>query len=156
MNNVRTIAVGFDGSQDSMAALRWTLAFAKDAAAEVVVIHAVGMVEHQRSPFARDVTPPIIISVARELGFEVRRLHWRVSDGDACSVLLRASAPPLVADLVVVGSRGSGKRAGMLIGSTSLEVAEHSSVPVVIVPSNYTTRAEGSPGSGVSDRSFGA
>jgi len=37
--------------------------------------------------------------------------------------------------LLVVGSRGAGGHAGTLLGSTSLELVEHSSDPVTIVPS---------------------
>jgi nucleotide-binding universal stress UspA family protein len=37
--------------------------------------------------------------------------------------------------VLVVGSRGAGGHAGTLLGSTSLELAEHSPVPVTIVPS---------------------
>jgi nucleotide-binding universal stress UspA family protein len=75
--------------------------------------------------------------MAKEIGIDEIRLRWFVDDGDACSVLLRAGAPPLDADLLVVGSRGYGKRDGLLLGSTSLEVAEHASTPVVIVPSRH-------------------
>jgi nucleotide-binding universal stress UspA family protein len=39
--------------------------------------------------------------------------------------------------MLVVGSRGEGKRDGFLLGSTSLEVAEHATIPVVVVPFNY-------------------
>ena len=41
------------------------------------------------------------------------------------------------ADLLVVGSRGSAAHAGTLLGCTILEIAEHSSVPVTIVPAAY-------------------
>jgi nucleotide-binding universal stress UspA family protein len=49
-------------------------------------------------------------------------------------VLLRCAEEPLRASLLVVGSRGVGAHAGLLLGSTSLELAEHSSIPLVVVP----------------------
>jgi nucleotide-binding universal stress UspA family protein len=41
---------------------------------------------------------------------------------------------PESADLLVVGSRGSEAHEGSLLGSTSLELAERSAIPVTIVP----------------------
>jgi nucleotide-binding universal stress UspA family protein len=50
-------------------------------------------------------------------------------------VLLRAKDEPIEADLLVVGSRGQGVHAGLLLGSTSLQLAERATIPFVIVPS---------------------
>jgi nucleotide-binding universal stress UspA family protein len=140
MSTLKTIAVGYDGSPDAEAAVRWSLKLANATNATVVVVHAIGLLEHLHASFSRDVTPPAIVAIAKESGFDEKHLHWRVDDGDACSVLLRASSSPLNADLIIVGSRGQGKRTGMLLGSTSLEVAEHAQVPLVIVPSGYVDR----------------
>ncbi len=140
MNALKTIAVGYDGSPDAEGAVRWSLLLATATNATVVVVHALGILEHLRTPLSREEPPSAIVTIAEELRFDVQRLHWRVDDGDACSVLLRTGAAPLQADLIVVGSRGQGKRPGMLLGSTSLEVAEHASTPVVIVPSSYVGR----------------
>jgi nucleotide-binding universal stress UspA family protein len=129
------IAVGYDGSPDSEVAVCWSLDLAKKLGATVTVVHAVGLLEHLEVTFSHDETPAALVAIAKERGFDETRLRWFVDDGDACSVLLRVGAPPLDADLLVVGSRGHGKRAGQLLGSTSLEVAEHAATPLVIVPS---------------------
>jgi hypothetical protein len=80
-------------------------------------------------------------AIAKKCGFDQARLSWSVTDGDACSVLLRAVNPPINAELLVVGSRGRGEHSGMLMGSTSLEVVEHATLPVVVVPSDFVPRA---------------
>ena len=61
-------------------------------------------------------------------------VEWRVVDGDPCGALLRKPSHPTRTILLVVGSRGSGAHAGTLLGSTSLELAEHAPIPVTIVP----------------------
>ncbi len=136
MSTPKTIVVGYDGSPNAEAAVRWALALADATDAVVHVVHAVGLIEHLHTTVSRDVAPPPIVAIAKSVGFNEQRLLWHVEDGDGCSVLLRASSAPLDADLIVVGSRGRGQRTGMLLGSTSLEVAEHASIPVVIVPSD--------------------
>jgi nucleotide-binding universal stress UspA family protein len=136
MNHLRTIVVGYDGSSDAETAVRWTLHVASEADANVTVVHAVGILEHLSSSFSRNDMPPALLALARECGFDETHLHWLVDNGDPCSVLLRTSALPNEVDMLVVGSRGQGKRAGLLLGSTSLEVVEHATIPVVVVPSS--------------------
>ncbi|HEV3186552.1 MAG TPA: universal stress protein [Acidimicrobiales bacterium] len=46
MKPMRTIAVGYDGSTDAEAALRWTLDLANMLDASLTVEHAVGLLEH--------------------------------------------------------------------------------------------------------------
>lgn len=60
-------------------------------------------------------------------GVTVRQVVERGTPGFA---LIEASR---VADLVVVGSRGRGGFVGLLLGSSSLEVAAHSHAPVAII-----------------------
>ena len=42
--------------------------------------------------------------------------------------------PPNSATLLVVGSRGAGQHSGSILGSTSLELVETATTPVVVVP----------------------
>jgi nucleotide-binding universal stress UspA family protein len=137
MKPPRTIAVGYDGSADSEIAVRWALHLAVETQANVVVVHAVGLLEDLHARFSREETPAEVLALAKECGINVARLYWHVDDGDACSVLLRATQPPVAADLLVVGSRGQGQHPGLLLGSTSLELAEHSATPVVVVPLSW-------------------
>jgi len=76
----------------------------------------------------------VALKIAADAGLGPGEVEWRVVDGDPCGALLRMAEPPETAILLVVGSRGAGAHAGSLLGSTSLELAEHSPVPVTIVP----------------------
>jgi nucleotide-binding universal stress UspA family protein len=132
---LRTIAVGFDGSPSAEIAVRWSFTLARLIDADVVIVHAVGLLERMEHAIAPDRFLESVHRISDEVGFERSRLRWHVTDGDACSVLLRAKDEPIEADLLVVGSRGQGVHAGLLLGSTSLQLAERATIPFVIVPS---------------------
>ncbi len=127
----RSIAVGFDGSPSATRALRVALALARDAGATTWVLHARGMLEERT---AEPAIPPVVSETVTELGLDPERVRWRVENGDPCSVLLRSVAPPVEAEILVVGRRGHGHPEGLLVGSTSLQLVEHARVPVVVVP----------------------
>jgi nucleotide-binding universal stress UspA family protein len=55
----------------------------------------------------------------------------RAVSGIAAQELITASAD---ADLVVVGARGGGGFARLMLGSTSNQVVSHSAAPVVVIP----------------------
>ena len=63
------------------------------------------------------------------------RIVPEVPHGTPASALLTAAAG---AELLVVGSRGRGGFAGLLMGSVSLECAHHTPCPLVIVPPPQT------------------
>jgi nucleotide-binding universal stress UspA family protein len=135
-NPPNVIAVGFDGSAPSEVAAKWAFAFALQIDADVVLVHAVGILEHLAHEAVTEQFAGAVHTLVIDIGFDESRLQWHVDNGDACSVLLRASQAPIAATLLVVGSRGKGAHAGHLLGSTSLQLAERSSVPLVIIPTD--------------------
>jgi len=132
-----TIAVGYDGSPDAGSAVAWAARVAVALGARLHVVHAVGLLEHAGLAGHAGVDGDVAVRIAVEAGIDPGDVEWSVVDGDPCSALLRLAESPEPAAMLVVGSRGAGAHAGTLIGSTSLELAEHTRVPVTIVPSSY-------------------
>ena len=131
------VVVGDDGSDGARHAVEWAARTAASSGAELRIVHAVGLLEHARLAGATNVDGVQAIARATSTGLDPGRVHWSVDDGDPCTALLRAADRALedaTTVLLVVGSRGAGGHTGTLLGSTSLELAEHSPVPVTIVP----------------------
>jgi nucleotide-binding universal stress UspA family protein len=133
-NTPQVIAVGFDGSPPSELAVAWAMDFARRIDADVVLVHAVGILEHMAHEAITEQFADAVHALAANTGFNEGRLTWHIDNGDACSVMLRAAHEPISATLLVVGSRGRGAHAGHLLGSTSLQLAERSMLPLVIIP----------------------
>ena len=136
-----TIVVGIDGSAPSDAALMWAMTAALAFDAQVVAVHAVGLLEgpHREDESHRP-SDEMVVRLRHEIGRtfehldrlpELRVVFEPGAPGDA---LLRV-AEDEHADLVVVGRRGCGEPSQLDLGSTSRSVAARGTVPVVVVPS---------------------
>lgn len=133
------VVVGVDGSPASYEALRWAARQARligatvDAVAAYDVPGSVGW-------SAPAVDAEFDEAQARQaLDDEIQKVLVQVGDvpleqhlvqGNAARVLIGAS---IGAELLVVGSRGRGGFASLLLGSVSQQCATHASCPVVIV-----------------------
>ena len=130
------ILVGVDGSDESRAAHAWACGLAELAGAEVVSIHALGLLEDldgekvpaqaHRAEIERRFTTEWSPSVRDVI---VRR---EIRDGNPVDVLLRASVET-DADIIVVGNRGVGGFPSELLGSTSSQIAQRADRPVTIM-----------------------
>jgi nucleotide-binding universal stress UspA family protein len=132
------VVVGVDGSQGSKQALRWAAYVAASAQARVEAVAAWefplgygwGTVPQEWSP-AQDTQTNLADTVDEVFG-AARPADMRliVLEGNAARILLEQSQRAL---LLVVGSRGHGGFAGLLLGSVSASVAEHAACPVLVI-----------------------
>jgi nucleotide-binding universal stress UspA family protein len=140
------ITVGVDGSAHSAHALDWAIkeAAVRHAPLTVLTVHTVPMSPWTGNPITlpQDTTD---LETAQQAAEELTlKAASKLDDAAPSSVTVRAvsgfAAQDLIeasrtADLVVVGSRGAGGFARLVIGSVSSQVVHHAHCPVVVVPS---------------------
>jgi nucleotide-binding universal stress UspA family protein len=130
------IVVGVDGSSSSEEALRWALRQSSVTGQEVHAVISWNYVVDYGLSYAdvdweKNATEILDKSVQQVAGAaDTPRVHQHVIAGHPVRVLLDAAED---ADLLVVGCRGHGGFAGMLLGSVSQHVAAHATCPVLIV-----------------------
>jgi nucleotide-binding universal stress UspA family protein len=142
---VKSVLVGVDGSDGSIAAVRWAAELAVPLGAEVIAVHALGLIERLEPDSAAvpvESHVPEIEERCRSIWCaplsEMKVPHRQeMRFGPPARVIL-ALADETDADLIVVGSRGLGGFPELLLGSTSSQVAQHSKRPVVIIPGSFS------------------
>jgi nucleotide-binding universal stress UspA family protein len=148
------IVAGIDGSHESLDAARWALAEARLHDTGLRVVHVWGLPYMAGSTGFAPAPEPLIYEAVKQGAESVLaaattalRGEWTgvevepdlVEGVSVARALVETSAG---AELLVVGSRGHGGFASLLLGSVSQEVAAHARCPVVIVPPG-TLRARG-------------
>lgn len=142
MTGTSRIVVGYDGSESAQQALAWATEEAKlrNTELEIVasweitsVMYSYGYVPSNFSVLEEDARKAVANMLAecaedvRKAGVEV---VTQVRHGQAADELAEAAKD---AALLVVGSRGHGGFAGLLLGSVSAQLAHHAPCPLVIV-----------------------
>ena len=148
---IRRIVVGVDGSDGATRAVMWSARLARATGAEVVAAYAI------ESPvFLEDF--PLVAGPFTIESWDVAWKEWREHTRDLleqrwCRPLdaahvryraeLIAGGPKALielagseeADVIVVGRRGRGGFAELVVGSFSHHLVHHSRTPVIVVPS---------------------
>lgn len=150
--NIKRIVVGLDGSAQSAAALEWAIGFARAFNAEVVAVHAIPFLAYAAEFYG--MAPPI--QYDPEWAAEMKRQfeeEWckplrdsglpyqMVLKNGRPASLIAETAESVGADLVVVGRRGLGGVAEVLLGSVSHELSLHCKRPVLLISEVSTTPA---------------
>jgi|SRR5699024_2899385 len=140
----RRIVVGVDGSEGARRALEWAIREARTHEAALDVISAWTL----PADWAQGYNPELMADLETEsqrVGTKTRAeveevvgthdlpewLTITTQEGPPAAILLERAEQ---ADLIVVGSRGRGGFARMLLGSVSSAVVHHAPCPVVVIP----------------------
>ena len=142
------IIVGVDGSEHSLSALDWALNEADLRQTQLTVITVSPIVsgiygpgyapadyypaeEESRAQAEKATQELVNQAVERRGAAPSMPVTVRALSGLAADELINASEG---ADLLVVGARGAGGFARLVMGSVSTQVTHHAQCPVVVVP----------------------
>jgi nucleotide-binding universal stress UspA family protein len=142
------IIVGVDGSDNSRRALGWAIREAVQRHLPLTVmtiqpdpvrpVTGIYWGVHPGNSFKPELAEKslreFVDQVASEIGGTLPEITVSATTGEIPEELIKASRD---ADLLVVGSRGSGGFTRLLLGSTSSQVTHHAACPVVVVPGTH-------------------
>lgn len=131
------IVVGVDGSESSIEALRYAVraanAFGTSLEAIAVWTYPAGAEVALLAGWSPEEDAHEILETVADVVFNGNRPAWfstATKPGLAARALIEESVG---AEMLVLGSRGRGGFAGLLLGSVSATCAEHAHCPVLIV-----------------------
>ncbi|RBY97728.1 universal stress protein [Blastococcus sp. TF02-8] len=152
------VVVGHDGSKCAQEALQWAGRLAQRADVDLHVVRGWSMTTApQPSTWEPGYVPPLADwekAVHDQLTAHVAAAGLDPSVRVTCHVVHRSPVQALLgaaegASLLVVGARGQGGFAGLLLGSVSDQLVHHAPCPVTVVRSGHGgrefTAGEGEP-----------
>jgi nucleotide-binding universal stress UspA family protein len=139
------IIVGVDGSAQSQRALEWAIKEAgiRSAPLTVLAVHQVAGNHWTGNPEVYPADQPETDKMRQAAQDAAQKAVDAAGAPGPASVTVRAvsgiAAQELISaskdsDLVVVGSRGGGGFARLMLGSVSSQVVNHATCPVVVIP----------------------
>ena len=154
MGSGGAVVAGFDGSAHAIPALSWAADEARARNSPLVAVYAWHL-PHVYGHYS--LVPPDRLDVATSIGEELTEAIGKLGlldveielacrDGEPVEVL-KSEAAQREASMLVVGSRGHGGFAGLLVGSVSDELAQRPRQALVIIrppaaPAGETAHAE--------------
>jgi nucleotide-binding universal stress UspA family protein len=144
------VVVGVDGSDSARLALRWAVREARQLHVPLEVLHAWTVpaqvygdgLRLDERPFRQDAEATLdgAIDWLRSSGEDLPDVSPHLVARNTVDALLDAGEH---AALLVVGSRGRGGFAGLLLGSVSQRCVQRASCPIVVVPSGWPGTGDG-------------
>jgi nucleotide-binding universal stress UspA family protein len=139
---MKRILVGVDGSGESRAALRTAAELARLRSGEIWAVRAWQYPASSALPWSTDELPAVD-EVEERIGRDLRAVvaeevgegvptGFAVERGQAANAILTRAVAEDV-DAIVTGSRGRGGFAGLVLGSVTRQLADHTPRPLVVV-----------------------
>jgi nucleotide-binding universal stress UspA family protein len=144
-SGIRRIVVGVDGSEHAEAAIEWAVRMAKGMGSEVIAVFAIAPPSYFETGYTVPIAPVQFdpewraqmekefegawCKSLRSAGVQYRTV---MEDGRPASVIAKV-ADSFDADVVVVGRRGRGGIAELVLGSVSHELVLHSKRPILLI-----------------------
>lgn len=150
---IRRIVVGVDGSEHAEAALEWAVRMAKGMGSEVIAVFAIAPPIYFETGYTAPIAPVQFdpewraqmekefegawCKQLRSAGVQYRTV---MEDGRPASVIAKV-ADSFDADVVVVGRRGRGGIAELVLGSVSHELVLHCKRPILLISAPVQLRS---------------
>jgi nucleotide-binding universal stress UspA family protein len=135
------ILLAVDGSEHALNAARMASSLAKAMNSQTlrIVVAYNPIPVHLGDPYMQDAinariseTEEIIQNAVQAVGAVSAEILTEIIEGDPAETIIEL-AKTYNSDVIIMGSRGLGKLAGLLLGSTSQKVVSHAPCPVLIV-----------------------
>lgn len=135
MKAPKRVVVGVDGSNESTEAIQWAAQYAASTGAAVEAwtswtFPALSGIAYDVTNWEANAWETLDIALTRALPNGSNDVERHTVQEHPAAALIAAAKG---ADVVVVGARGHGAFAGMLLGSVSQHVVAHAPCPVVVV-----------------------
>lgn len=140
-NRPKRILIAVDGSQPSMWAIKLGAELAKDLSASVTLLHV--MLPPAEGAGETTLVTDELIEQLRSAGMEIlKEAEDRLPAGTEVKAVLREGLPAqeivayarqIAASFIIVGSRGRGRWASFVLGSTTEAIIRWSHCPVITV-----------------------
>ncbi len=147
-NTTKQILIPVDGSQPSVWALKLGAQLAEDLSAEITLLHV--MIPPAEGVGETTLVVDDLIERLRSNGLELlEKVRHQLPAGTQAKTVLREGLPAqeivayarqFAADFIIMGSRGRGRWASFVLGSTTESVIRWSHCPVITVSHDPSLR----------------
>ncbi|MFC9000336.1 universal stress protein [Streptomyces rochei] len=144
------MVVGVDGSESSLRAVDWAADEAALHGVPLRIVHAYRWDRYEGASLARELGKPSGHVTSDDILVVATRRARRHHPDLAVTTAAEAEEPEYVllrearnASAVIVGTRGRGELADLLLGYVSLAVATTADCPVIVIRGNHDNRAAG-------------